>query len=106
MLGISFAELSLILIIALFVVGPKRLGAMAYKVGNLLNRVKIELKHLKEQQLGDIDTSQLYQPTIELNKTLDEIKRINTESAQTVNETSSQIIPQPTTEDAKNANPL
>ena len=74
MLGVSFTELMVVFLVAFFVVGPKRLSELAFKTGQLFNRIKIELKHLKEQKLGDVDTSILYEPKIELNKTLDEIK--------------------------------
>lgn len=74
MFGISFAELLTVLLIGLVVVGPKRLVEIAYQMGKYWNKIKAELKHIKEIQLGGLDDSVLYDSKIELNKSLDKLK--------------------------------
>lgn len=73
MFGISFTELLVVLLIAFLIVGPKKMTELAYDLGKWLGKIKAQLKHIKETQIDVFDDSTFYSPTVEMDKSLDEV---------------------------------
>ncbi len=75
MFGISFEETLLIAAIAFLILGPQKLGELAYKAGKWMTKIKQELKHVKEMEFSKFDDSVYYKAKTDMNKSLDEIKK-------------------------------
>lgn len=75
MLGVSFPELLVIFAVAFLVVGPERLSKSANDLGTLVRKVKNQWTFIKQTQLGNVDSSALYESQIELNKSLRDINQ-------------------------------
>jgi len=74
MLGVSFTEFILIALVAFLIVGPKRLSGLLYEIGKWLGKIKAEFNYIKETQINNFDDSSLYEPEMDFNKTVDEVK--------------------------------
>lgn len=77
MFGIGLPELILILIVALLVVGPKKLPELARSLGKALHDVKSMTEDVKQTFVGDIDLE------ADLNKDEGKITPGTTEESQT-----------------------
>lgn len=64
MFGIGFSELVIILIALFIFVGPKRMADTAYHIGTWIQKIRGQLKHLKETELSEFDTSTFYEPKV------------------------------------------
>lgn len=86
MFGISFTELTVILLLCLIIVGPKRMVELAYELGKWFGKIKQQLKHIKETQIDGFDDSVFYDPKVEMNKPLNEIEVTEKEDKKTLDE--------------------
>jgi len=86
MFGISFTELSIILLIAFLIVGPKKMTEMAYDMGKWLGKIKEQLRDIKETHIDVFDDSSSYSPNIEMNKSLEEVEVTEKEKTKGVEE--------------------
>ncbi len=75
MLGMSFSEVVIIFLIAFLVVGPKKMTSLAYEIGIWIGKFKQQLKIIKETQLDTLNDSVFYDPKIEMNQSLEDLKK-------------------------------
>lgn len=75
MFGFGFIELLFVLFVAFLVLGPKKMLRFAEELGKWFSQFKQELKHLKEIEFPEYDTQSFEKPEIELNKSLEQIKK-------------------------------
>ncbi len=59
MFDIGFSEMFLITVIALVVIGPERLPAVARKVGRFIGQAKRSFNHLKREISSELDSEEL-----------------------------------------------
>lgn len=75
MLGISFSEAVVILLIGFLVIGPKKMTDLAYQAGMWVSKLKQQIKTIKETQFDPLKDSVFYDPTIEMNKPLSDLTK-------------------------------
>ncbi|MCP5464209.1 MAG: twin-arginine translocase TatA/TatE family subunit [Deltaproteobacteria bacterium] len=75
MLGVGFTEILVVLLIAFLFVGPKRLAEMSHEVGKWVGKLRAEFKTVKETQFKNWDNAPFYEPKVEMNQSLEELKR-------------------------------
>ena len=69
MFGISFSELTVILLALFIIVGPKKTTEIAFSMGKWLRDFKLKVTKIKDS----FDDSTFYEPNVDLNKPLDQI---------------------------------
>ena len=66
MFGISFTELTLVLVIGFIIIGPKKMTALAYDMGQWVGKLKAQLHGIKDISVNPIiDVKEIYKPIIE-----------------------------------------
>lgn len=59
MFDIGFSEMFMVLVIALIVIGPERLPAVAKKVGRFIGKAKQSFENVKREVQSELDTEEL-----------------------------------------------
>ena len=83
MFDIGFSELFMVLVIALIVIGPERLPAVARKIGRYVRKAKDTFENVKREVESELETE-------ELNRRLAE-NNILQETKELVNETEKEL---------------
>ncbi len=83
MFDIGFSEMFMVLVIALIVIGPERLPAVAKKMGKFIGKAKRSFENVKREISSELETE-------ELNKRLAE-NNILKETKESVNEISQEL---------------
>lgn len=73
MLGISFTEFIVILIVIFLAVGPARMAQASFHVGKWVGKLKEMAVHIRQTHLQDMDTTSFYEARTELNKSLKDL---------------------------------
>lgn len=73
MLGISFPEFIVILIVLFLVVGPTRAAEASYHIGKWVGKLREMLVQIRQTHLKDLDTTSFYEAKTELNKSLNDL---------------------------------
>lgn len=84
MFDIGFSELFLVLVVALIVVGPERLPALARKVGRYIGKAKQSFESVKREVESELETEELNKRLAE-NNILKETKEITNDLTQELN---------------------
>lgn len=74
MLGISFPELIVILIVLFLAVGPARMAEASFQIGKWVGKLKEMAVHVRQTHLKDLDTTSFYDAKTELNQTLRDLE--------------------------------
>ncbi len=85
MFDIGFSELFLILVVALIVVGPERLPALARKVGRYVSKAKQTFENVKREVESELETEELNKRLAE-NNILKETKELTNEVTEELNQ--------------------
>jgi len=85
MFDIGFSELFLILVVALIVVGPERLPALARKVGRYVSKAKQTFESVKREVESELETEELNKRLAE-NNILKETKELTNEVTEELNQ--------------------
>ncbi len=85
MFDIGFSELFLVLVVALVVVGPERLPALARKVGRYVSKAKQTFENVKREVESELETEELNKRLAE-NNILKETKELGNEVTQELNQ--------------------
>ena len=83
MLGMSFSEIVVILLVGFIVIGPKKMTELAYQIGAWISKIKQQIKIIKETQIDPIKDSVFYEPSIEMNKKLSELDTDSSQPSET-----------------------
>ena len=83
MFDIGFSEMFMVLVIALIVIGPERLPAVAKKIGRFIGKAKRTFENVKREVQSELETE-------ELNKRLAE-NNILKETKESVNEITKEL---------------
>ncbi|VAW38619.1 Twin-arginine translocation protein TatB [hydrothermal vent metagenome] len=59
MFDVGFSEMFMILVIALIVIGPERLPAVAKKVGKFIGKAKRSFENIKREVQSELETEEL-----------------------------------------------
>jgi len=82
MFDIGFSEMFLILVIALIVIGPERLPAVATKIGRFIRKARQTFENVKRDVESELETEELNKRLAEnniLQDTKDSVKDISSE---------------------------
>jgi len=82
---IGFSELFLVLVVALVVVGPERLPALARKIGRYVSKAKQTFENVKREVESELETEELNKRLAE-NNILKETKELTNEVTQELNQ--------------------
>ncbi len=85
MFDIGFSELFLVLVVALIVVGPERLPALARKVGRYVSKAKQTFENVKREVESELETEELNKRLAE-NNILKETKELTNEVTEELNQ--------------------
>jgi len=85
MFDIGFSELFLVLVVALVVVGPERLPALARKVGRYVSKAKQTFENVKREVESELETEELNKRLAE-NNILKETKELTNEVTEELNQ--------------------
>ncbi len=85
MFDIGFSELFLVLVVALVVVGPERLPALARKIGRYVSKAKQTFENVKREVESELETEELNKRLAE-NNILKETKELTNEVTQELNQ--------------------
>lgn len=82
MFDIGFAEMFMVLVIALIVIGPERLPMVARKIGRYIGKAKRTFENVKREVESELETEELNKRLAEnniLKDTKDAVSEITTE---------------------------
>jgi len=82
---IGFSELFLVLVVALVVVGPERLPALARKIGRYVSKAKQTFENVKREVESELETEELNKRLAE-NNIIQETKELTNEVTQELNQ--------------------
>lgn len=85
MFDIGFSELFLVLVVALVVVGPERLPALARKIGRYVSKAKQTFENVKREVESELETEELNKRLAE-NNILKETKELTNEVTEELNQ--------------------
>ncbi len=85
MFDIGFSELFLVLVVALVVVGPERLPALARKIGRYVSKAKQTFENVKREVESELETEELNKRLAE-NNIIQETKELTNEVTQELNQ--------------------
>ncbi len=75
MFDLGFWEMLIIGLVALLVVGPERLPALATRAGNLIARVRLKLRRFRDQVQHELETEHLRNLARQQGEELDTMRR-------------------------------
>lgn len=101
MFGFSLSEALIIMIVALFAVGPKRMPGLAKAIGRAINEFRNAMTDVRSSVLNEVR-----QPFDEMKKPLNELKNPLQEAQRPLKESSSEYIDKLLAERAKNTPPV